>query len=119
MVDVGSVSSEANRNGAQPPPQLDGLGGGPSVPWLGQSGDVQQADSMSGLFLFLFTVVPALGLEVPSMLDFDECIAPDGPFGKVRSSTNPESRVLGNIDSYIGLGKLCARCTVILWAVDI
>jgi hypothetical protein len=32
------------------------------------------------------------------------------PFGKVRSSTNPASRLLGNMDSYAGLGNVLARC---------
>lgn len=67
--------------------------------------------------LFLFVVVLVVVFALLSTLGFDERTTPVGPLGKVRSSTNPESRVLGNMDSYIGLGKDCARCTVILWTV--
>ena len=80
MVDVGRVSSLANRKGAQPPPQLDGFGGGPSWSWLGHSGDVQHAERISALALcWRLDVVPVEGLF--SVVVFAELGELSGPLG--------------------------------------
>ena len=63
---------------------------------------------MSESALLRFIVVFPVAFVLLSVVGFDEPSDP-GPPGKVRSSTNPDSRVLGNIDSYVGLGKVLAR----------
>ena len=63
---------------------------------------------MSESALLRFIVVFPVAFGVFPVLGFDE-LSDSGPPGKVRSSTNPDSRVLGNIDSYVGLGKVLAR----------
>lgn len=121
MVEVGRASSLAKRKGAQPPPQFDGFGGGPSWSWLGHSGDVQHADRMSALALCCRLVVaPEEGFtSVVVLAEVGELL---GPLGKVRSSTKPDSRLFGNNDSYWGLGKVFALlmggfCMSGIWAM--
>jgi hypothetical protein len=47
MVESSSAAS-LKRNGAHPPLQVEGLGGVPSFPLFGHSGDVQHAERLSG-----------------------------------------------------------------------
>jgi hypothetical protein len=75
---------------------------------------------MSGLdWCARFVVVPVealLSLSTLGLYDLDRAV---GPFGKVRSSTKPVSRLLGNIDSYWGFGRVLALAMAGLWSSGI
>jgi hypothetical protein len=77
---------------------------------LGHRGEVQQAERASGVPRLLFTV-PSEVLELCGAALSKVVVfffrSPDGPFGKVRSSTKPASDLFEKRDKSCWLGKVC------------
>jgi len=96
------------------------------LPWFGHNGDVQHADRASGLFFGRFMLVPICNvISVARLSNAVEvvagiCDAPEGPFGKVRSSMSPDWDWSGKSDEYwVLFGKACDDVIALPGLLDI